>query len=118
MIHLFGENDPGCCDFFHYQIQRAGLPRAAGDFNFDGVVDAGDYVLGAKRLGNRARARSRWQRRRRSQRGRLRPLARPIREAVDFEQFADAELNAGAVPEPTTISLLLASCCFLLWRRK
>jgi hypothetical protein len=120
LLHMVGENDPGCCDFFHYKFNALAYLTPRGDFNFDGVVDAGDYVLWRKTAGRSGEGLEAdgnedgvvnagdyelW----REQFG----------ESVDFNEFGGAELNAGAVPEPTTIALLLAGIVyFLLSRRK
>jgi hypothetical protein len=119
LLHMVGENDPGCCDFFEYKFNALAYLTPRGDFNFDGVVDAGDYVLWRKTAGRsgtgleadgnedgvvNADDYELW----RTQFG----------EAVDFSQFAGADLHASAVPEPTTIAPALAGMAYLLLRRR
>ncbi len=39
LLHLTGENDPGCCDFFHYSVDAWAHLAPYSDFNLDGAVD-------------------------------------------------------------------------------
>ena len=53
LLHLFGENDEGCCDFFHYEFRALAYLTPHADANLDGNVDAADYVVWRKSLGQR-----------------------------------------------------------------
>lgn len=39
LLHLTGENDPGCCDFFHYKVDAWAHLTPFADFNWDGLID-------------------------------------------------------------------------------
>jgi hypothetical protein len=119
LLHMFGENDPGCCDFFHYKFKALAYLRPHADFNLDSVVDAGDYITWRRSVGQTgapldadgngdgvvdAGDYELW----RAQFG----------ETVNFSEFADGGINPGAVPEPATAALLLAGIVYFLLRRR
>ena len=54
LIHLVGENGPGCCNVSHYKFDALAYLVPYPDYNLDGVVDAADYIMGARRPPNRA----------------------------------------------------------------
>jgi hypothetical protein len=39
LLHLTGQNDPSCCDFFHYKLDAWAHLAPLADFNLDRVVD-------------------------------------------------------------------------------
>jgi hypothetical protein len=127
LLHLVGENDPGCCDFFHYKFDAFAHLAPYADFNIDGRVDRADLGVLMANMGKRAEASLvegdadgdgdvdgddflTWQ--------------REIGEATPLSAFADdslddASLNAGAVPEPATLAIAAAVALFMwLQRRK
>ncbi|HVT29090.1 MAG TPA: hypothetical protein VHE81_13835 [Lacipirellulaceae bacterium] len=53
LIHIVGANVPpptcvDCQQYLSYQVDALGLQRSAADFNADGVIDAGDYLVWRK----------------------------------------------------------------------
>lgn len=103
LLHMFGENDEGCCDFFHYKFNALAYLRPHADSNLDGKVDAADYVVsrklpdqGAASSGSAGSASDDfdlW-------------LAN-FGDSVDFDQCMAAETGSPAAPEPITLALLL-----------
>jgi hypothetical protein len=127
LLHLMGENDPGCCDFFHYKFDAFAHLAPYADFNIDGRVDRGDLDVLLAHMGTRTDARFEqgdadgdgdvdggdfltWQ--------------REIGEATPLSAFAgdtldDASFSAAAVPEPATLAVAAAAALFMwLQRRK
>jgi hypothetical protein len=119
LLHMFGGNEPGCCDFFQYRFKALAYLTPRADFNFDGAVDGGDYLLWRKTVGRSGTGLAAdgnedgvvnagdyeiW----RTQFG----------QAVDFSQFDGAELNTGAVPEPKTTALALTGMAYVWLRRR
>ena len=51
LLHIVGENDPGCCDFYHYKIDALAYLKPYPDWNLDDTVDAADYVSLRKLVG-------------------------------------------------------------------
>jgi hypothetical protein len=51
LIHLVGENDPPCCDFYQYRINAYAHRAPFADFNFDGSVDAADFTTWRDHMG-------------------------------------------------------------------
>jgi len=107
LIRLVGENDPGCCDFFHYKFSALAYLTPHPDFNLDGVVDTADYVAWRRTLaetgaGSDADNNSAigffdydlW----RSHFG----------ETIDFSVFDTPETSSAAAPEPGTLALIIA----------
>ena len=43
-LYMKGENSPGCCDFFEYEISALARQRPHPDFNNDGLVDHHDLA--------------------------------------------------------------------------
>jgi hypothetical protein len=116
LLHLMGENDPGCCDFFHYKFDAFAHLAPYSDFNVDGRVDRRDLDVLMANMGTRTDARFEqgdadadgdvdggdflaWQR----EIGAATPLS-----AFAGDSLAEASFSAAAVPEPT--ALLLAFC--------
>jgi hypothetical protein len=129
LLHLVGENDPGCCDFFNYKFDAFAHLAPYADFNVDGRVDRADLDVLMANIGKRAEASFEhgdadgdsdvdgddfltWQR----EIGLTTPLS-----AFDDDSLAlaEASLSATAVPEPAT-ALLAAAAALFLWlqRRK
>jgi hypothetical protein len=80
----------------HVALQAAGLP---GDFNFDGAVDAGDYVVLRKSTG-------------------YLPSYYDLWRANIGAPGSGAGVAGGAVPEPAAGLLLACGLLPLAWRRK
>lgn len=127
LLHLMGENDPGCCDFFHYKFDAFAHLAPYADFNVDGRVDRGDLDVLMSNMGTRSEASFEkgdadgdgdvdgadfltWQR----EIGEATPLS-----AFAGDSLAEASFSAAAVPEPTALLLAFCSGLFLwLHRRK
>ncbi len=127
LLHLMGENSPGCCDFFHYKFDAFAHQTPYSDFNVDGRVDRTDLDVLLSNIGKRTDARFEqgdadgdadvdgddfltWQR----EIGAATPLSA---FAGDF--LAEASLNGAAVPEPATLAIAAAGALFMwLQRRK
>jgi hypothetical protein len=126
LLHLVGENDPGCCDFFHYKFDAFAHLAPYSDFNIDGRVDRGDLDVLLSNIGNRAGARFEqgdadgdgdvdgddflsWQR----EVGDATPLS-----AFAGDSLAEAGfLSSGAVPEPAALLLALTGALFIWLHR-
>jgi hypothetical protein len=127
LLHLVGENDPGCCDFFHYKFDAFAHLAPYADFNVDGRVDRGDLDVLMANMGKRAEASFEqgdtdgdgdvdgndflaWQ--------------REIGEATPLSAFADDSMaeasfiSAAAVPEPTTLAAAAAAALFVWTQRR
>lgn len=127
LLHLMGENDPGCCDFFHYKFDAFAHLAPYADFNVDGRVDRDDLDVLMANMGKRAEARFEqgdadgdgdvdgadfltWQR----EIGEATPLS-----AFAGDSLAEPSFSATAVPEPTALLLVVWGGLFLwLHRRK
>jgi hypothetical protein len=127
LLHLMGENDPGCCDFFHYKFDAFAHLAPYADFNVDGRVDRADLGVLMDNIGKRTEASFEqgdadgdgdvdgddfltWQR----EIGAATPLSAFAGDSLD-----DASLSTAAVPEPTTLAVAAAAALFMwLQRRK
>ncbi|HEX2474531.1 MAG TPA: PEP-CTERM sorting domain-containing protein [Lacipirellulaceae bacterium] len=127
LLHLMGENTPGCCDFFNYKFDAFAHQTPYSDFNVDGRVDRGDLNVLLANIGTRTDARFEqgdadgdgdvdgddfltWQR----EIGAATPLS-----AFAGDSLAEASLNSAAVPEPATLAIAAAAALFMwLARRK
>jgi hypothetical protein len=117
LIHLVGENDPGCCDFQRYQFDAFAYLQPYPDYNLDGVVDAADYVAWRANAspinpdGTDATA---------ANAANYDLLRTHFGEVTDFSGFADesAGLNTTVVPEPATILLALVGVTLVSIRRQ
>ena len=56
VLHLVGENDPGCCDFFNYRLDAFAIQTPSADFNLDGRIDHGDMDRLLANIGTHADA--------------------------------------------------------------
>jgi hypothetical protein len=117
LIHLVGENTPGCCDFQHYKFDAFAYVRPYPDFNLDGLVNTADYVTwrnSAKALnpdGTDATA---------TNSANYELWRAHFGEVNDFSAFAgeSAGLNTSTVPEPTTILLAIPAMAIACHRRR
>jgi hypothetical protein len=121
-----GENDPGCCDFFHYKFDAFAHLAPYADFNIDGRVDRGDLDVLLAHMGTRTDARFEqgdadgdgdvdggdfltWQR----EIGEATPLSAFAGDTLDEASFSPA-----AVPEPTTLAVAAAAALFMWMQRR
>jgi hypothetical protein len=126
LLHLMGENSPGCCDFFHYKFDAFAHQTPYSDFNVDGRVDRSDLDVLMANIGKREEARFEqgdadgdgdvdgddfltWQR----EIGAATPLS-----AFASDSLADAGLNSAAVPEPATLAIAAAAALFMWIQRR
>ena len=56
LLHLVGENDPPCCDFFKYKLNALAHVAPYADFNLDGLVDKLDADILSSNIGTFANA--------------------------------------------------------------
>jgi hypothetical protein len=56
LLHLVGENEPPCCDFFKYRFNALAYEMPYADFNLDGTVDSRDADVLAANIGTFAYA--------------------------------------------------------------
>ena len=56
LLHLVGENDPPCCDFFKYKLNVLAHVAPYADFNLDGLVDKLDADILSSNIGTFANA--------------------------------------------------------------
>jgi hypothetical protein len=128
LLHVVGENVPTCCGFLKYKLNALAYVAPYADFNLDGVVDRLDNDVLSSNIGTYANATFEqgdadgdgdvdgddfltWQ--------------REIGPATPMSAFASAStagssLNSNVVPEPATLTLLLAvaSVLFCVWRSR
>jgi hypothetical protein len=117
LIHLVGENDPGCCDFQHFKFDAFAYLQPYADFNLDGVVNAADYVAWRANAspinpdGTDATA---------ANAANYDLLRAHYGEVTDFSAFAgeSAGLNTTTVPEPAAILLALAGVSLAYLRHR
>jgi hypothetical protein len=107
-LHLVGENDPDCCDFFHYKLDALAVLKPHGDLNRDDVIDAADFVLWRK-SGGAHEEYTAW----RSEFGTN--LASEAAAAVASHTGA---LHSTAVPEPAALSLVILAALTLAPARR
>jgi hypothetical protein len=126
LVHLVGENDPPCCDFFKYKFDAMAHIAPYADFNLDGMVDQLDAEILSANIGTYSHATLEqgdtdgdadvdgddfltWQ--------------RELGSATPMSAFANASsagssVNSNAVPEPTTLVLLSAAASALTCNRR
>jgi hypothetical protein len=126
LLHLMGENTPGCCDFFNYKFDAFAHLTPYSDFNVDGRVDRADLDVLLSNIGKRTDARFEngdadgdgdvdgddfltWQR----EIGGATPLS-----AFAGDSLAEASLNSAAVPEPATLAIAAAAALFMWMQRR
>jgi hypothetical protein len=51
LLHLVGENSPGCCGFLKYNFDALAYVSPYADFNLDGVVDVADADVLSSNMG-------------------------------------------------------------------
>jgi hypothetical protein len=101
LLHLFGENEEGCCDFFHYKFNAIAYQTPYADANLDGTVDAADYVAMRKSIdpavteGGSGSSSD------------LDLWLASFGDSIDFDAIMAEATSASAVPEPATIGLLM-----------
>ena len=126
LLHLVGENEPPCCNFYKYKLDALAHVVPYADFNLDGMVDKLDADILSSNIGTFAHATFEqgdtngdgdvdgddflaWQ--------------REIGTATPLSAFASASstgsaLNSNTVPEPITVLLLSAAAIALLCVRR
>jgi hypothetical protein len=109
LLYLFGENDEGCCDFFHYKFRALAYLTPHADSNLDGSVDAADYVASRKLLGQTVASAGSGS----SGSDDYDLWLASYGDSVDFDQFLAGDSGSAAVPEPAAIVLLLISAMAL-----
>jgi len=125
LLRLVGENDPGCCDFFHYKLDALAHLSPYADFNLDGRVDRADLDTLLSNMGTLSGARLgqgdadgdgdvdgddflTWQR----EVGDATPLS-----AFANDSFAGVGFRSTTVPEPATLMLSMIGAMLLAGRR-
>ncbi|MEN1681395.1 MAG: PEP-CTERM sorting domain-containing protein [Planctomycetota bacterium] len=109
-MYLYGRTTPppSTADRFVYEIQALARTRPWADWNDDGIVDAADYTLMRDSGDYSAEMYTDW----RSQFGEVEP---------DFSMLAaavSASMSTPPIPEPTSVSTLVAGAAALLARRR
>jgi hypothetical protein len=120
LIRITGENDPSCCDFFHYKIDMLAHRAPYADFNLDGTINRGDLETLLGHIGMTGAAFEdgdadadgdvdggdflTWQ--------------RMYGAATSMSEFADTGPTTGAVPEPSTAMLLTCVALTGICRRR
>jgi len=116
LIHLVGENDPGCCDFFEYKFNALAHLAPYADFNLDGFIDLQDINLLMTHVGTETGATFEqgdadgdgdvdgddilaWQ--------------RQVGTAVSLSEFDEAGFGSAGVPEPATF--VMVALAALIW---
>lgn len=98
LLHITGENEPGCCDFFHYKIDALAYLKPFPDWNVDDTIDAADFVSLRKLAGLEDP----------DEYGAWQELF-----GADVAEVTSADAASTAVPEPAAIVLLLISAFVL-----
>jgi hypothetical protein len=102
LLHITGENDPGCCDFYHYKVDALAYLKPYPDWNVDDTIDAADYVSLRKLAGiEDPDEYDAWQE----------LFGADV--ADDGSNGSAASAESPAVPEPTALMLLLISALAL-----
>ncbi len=111
-LYMRGGNDPGCCDFFQYEIRAIARQDSFPDFNNDAIVDSADLADWESHYGEDAAMAGddflAWQR----------DLGSVAPTVEYFESLISAAFGGGSspasitVPEPQT--LLLVMCCVMV----
>jgi hypothetical protein len=117
LIHLVGENNPGCCDFQHLKFDAFAYLQPYPDFNLDGVVNTADYVTWRSNAtavnpdGTDATA---------TNSANYELWRTHFGEVTDFSAFAGASagLNTTTVPEPANVLLALIGLATISLRRR
>jgi hypothetical protein len=114
LLHMFGKNDDGCCDFFHYEFHALAYLRPHADANLDGSVEAADYVV-SRKLPDQGAANS-------DSAGSVSDdydvwLA-SFGDSLDFDQILATNGGSAAVPEPASLLLLLFAAGFVALRQR
>ncbi len=119
-LYMKGENRPGCCDFFNFQIKALARQKPHPDFNSDGLVDRLDLDYWESHLGldDAADADGSGMTDGADFLALQRDYGSAAPSADYFEALISAALAGGAlaanVPEPASMGLLVAG--LLLWR--
>jgi hypothetical protein len=97
LLHIVGENTPGCCDFYHYEVDAFAHLVPYPDFNLDGSVNAADYV-GLRKSGGSQDDYSDW----------VSEFGSDLEAEISAAMLAEREslLSEGSVPEPATLTLV------------
>jgi hypothetical protein len=122
LLHLMGENDPGCCDFFKYRFDAFAYQLPYPDFNLDGMVDRADMDTLMSNIGMQGSATLEhgdangdgnvdghdflvWQ-------AAIGPM--PTFDAFANDSFVDGGFGTAVVPEPAALVLWLAGAMLLM----
>ncbi|GAB4110468.1 MAG: hypothetical protein Kow00105_19240 [Phycisphaeraceae bacterium] len=111
-LHLEGENTPGCCDLFHYRLNAFADFPSIGDINKDGFVGIDDLNAVLSNFGHD-----------------VTPMLGPDANWDGYVGIDDLNAVLGdwnvaspsiptVVPEPTVVTVLIASGAALLIRRR
>lgn len=115
LLHLTGANDPGCCDFFNYQVDAWAHQLPWADFNGDGRVDANDYAMWRQNFGATVTPGSDGD-----------ANGDGMVDAMDYtvwrDQLGQSDAimggSQGTVPEPATPTLLVTGILLIFVRRR
>lgn len=110
LLHLYGESSPECCDFFQYKFDALAYLKPYIDVNFDGAVDAADYVSMRKLSSGTVAPTSGGGG---SEAGDYNEWLASFGENIDFSQFTADGGGAFAVPEPASLMTLAIGMAFL-----
>ena len=115
LLHLVGENDPPCCDFFKYKLNALAHVAPYADFNLDGMVDKLDADILSSNIGTFATRHIRTGRHQRRRRRRWRRLpglaarnrhghaAERVRQRIVRGLVAQLQRGAGTNDDRTSI---------------
>lgn len=111
-LYLRGGNDPGCCDFFQYEIRAVARQDSFPDFNSDAIVDRADLADWESHYGEDAAMAGSdflaWQR----DLGTVAPTVEYFESLLGAALAGDFSTVSIAAPEPQT--LLLAMSCVMV----
>lgn len=115
-LYLRGGNDPGCCDFFQFEIQALASQTPFPDFNNDAIVDGADLAEWESHLGDEGGMTGddflAWQR----DLGTVAPTVEYFDSLIGTALASGFSAESVAVPEPgcsllASLVVLLAGCC-------
>lgn len=118
-LYLRGGNDPGCCDFFQYEIRAVARQTPFPDFNDDAVVDDVDLMEWESHYGEATGMSGgdflAWQR----ELGAEAPTIEYFESLIDAAISSQTSVASVTVPEPQTLFLALCCVCAgIYWRAR
>lgn len=116
LIHLVGASEPGCCDLYQYNLNALAYLRPNADFNLDGAVDASDFLVWRKALGQTGDSDADGNGDRIVDTADYDLWRAHFGEAIDFSIFDTPAVSSAATPEPATILLFLVTATLLPMR--